>query len=264
MSDSEGPWGRAQAEARAQAQAQAQANPPPPPVGRPVGLYIWLGLMVAAGLGFWAMATFMPARLGPSGWGSALRTFGLLALVSSGLVRMRALRPAIVARNIAIWIGLVGVLALGYAYRTELAGVGQRLRAELFPDQAIATSAHSMVIAQDADGQFSITGAVNGAPVRFIIDTGASDVVLSPDDARRIGLDLNALKFDHPYSTANGVGSGADYKAQSVRAGAVQFANLDVSINRAPMNASLLGMTFLKRLDSFEVKDGKMTLRWKD
>ncbi|HEX7758999.1 MAG TPA: TIGR02281 family clan AA aspartic protease [Caulobacteraceae bacterium] len=266
MSDSEGPWGRAQAEARAQAQAHAQAQAqahPPAPTGRPIGLYIWLGLMVAAGLGFWAMAAFMPARLGANAWGGALRDFGFLALVSSGLVRVREVKPAIIARNVAIWVGLVGVLALGYAYRGELSDAGQRLRAELLPDHAISTGAHEMVVAQDSDGQYSITGAVNGTPVRFIIDTGASDVVLSPDDARRMGLDLDSLKFSHPYSTANGVGSGADYKAQTVRAGAVQFSNLDVSINRAPMGASLLGMTFLKRLDSFEVKDGKMTLRWR-
>ena len=83
-----------------------------------------------------------------------------------------------------------------------------------------------MNIAQDVDGQYSIAGAVNGTPVRFVIDTGASDVVLSPDDARRIGLDLNTLKFDHPYSTANGVGSGADYKAATLRAGAAQFSDV--------------------------------------
>lgn len=264
MSDNEGPWGRAQAEARAQAQVHTQANPQTPaPTGRPIGLYIWLGLIVAAGLGFWAMATFIPARLSSSQWGGALRDFGFLALVSSGLVRLRNVRPAIVARNVAIWIALVGVLALGYAYRGELSDAGRRLQAELLPDHAIATSAHEMVIAQDVDGQYSIAGAVNGTPVRFVIDTGASDVVLSPDDARRIGLDLNTLKFDHPYSTANGVGSGADYKAATLRAGAAQFSDVEVSVNHAPMGASLLGMTFLKRLESFEVKGGKMTLRWK-
>jgi aspartyl protease family protein len=272
MSDSEGPWGRAQAEARAQAQAASQApglspgqspGPPPPPGARPIGFYVWLGLLAAAGLGFWLMTALMPGRLKGSDWGNAARGLALLTVVSAGLANARTLKPLVAVRYAAIWVGIIGVLALGYAYRAELADAGQRLRAEIMPDQAVATTAHEMVIAQDAEGQYSIAGAVNGVPVRFIIDTGASDVVLTLEDARRIGIDQSSLVFSRPYSTANGVGMGADYKARTLSAGAVQFSNVAVSVNQGPMNTSLLGMTFLKRLESFEVKGGKMTLRWK-
>ena len=259
MAEDQGPWGKAQAEARAQAAQVAPAAPP----ARPIGLYIWLGLLAAAGIGFALMATLMPNRLSPSDWGNAWADFGFLALVSAGLIRLRGTRTSTLARNAAIWLAIIGVLALGYAYRNELTDAGQRLQAEIFPDHAVSAKPHEMVILPDADGQFAIMGSVNGQAIRFVIDTGASRIVLSPDDAAKLGVDVGALKFSHPVATANGAGAGADFKLASLQVGAARFTDVDASINRVPMDGSLLGMTFLKRFESVEVRDGRMFLRWR-
>jgi aspartyl protease family protein len=104
-------------------------------------------------------------------------------------------------------------------------------------------------------------GEVDGAPVRFVVDTGASDIVLSPQDAARAGLLPPSTKYSRPSETANGVGYGAPMDVRSLEVGPIRLANVRVFVNQAPMSASLLGMTFLDRLDSFEVRGDQLFLR---
>jgi aspartyl protease family protein len=248
MAQSEGPWGG--------------PRPPTAPRSR-VGLWLWLALLAIAGGGFWLLMRFFPARLSDSDWADAWRNFGILALASSGLVYARGLKASVIARNISIWVAVVAVLAVGYAYRGELMEAGRRVRAELVPAYAVRTGAHEMVLTQGEGGQFYVMGKVNGAPLRFVIDTGASDIVLSPDDAKRVGVPVETLDFARAYETANGVGRGAGWRAERLEVGPVAFKDIEVSINGAPMSASLLGMTFLRRLDSFEFRGNQLVLRWR-
>ena len=109
-----------------------------------------------------------------------------------------------------------------------------------------------------------IVGRVNGQPVRFMVDTGASETVLAPEDARRLGVDLSSLTFDHPSETANGKGFGAAYGARAGGGADVRLTDFPMQINRAPMSSSLLGLSFLNRLASFEIRDRKLYLKWRD
>ena len=118
-----------------------------------------------------------------------------------------------------------------------------------------------MEIRVGASGHFSVTATVNGRPVDFLIDTGASDIVLSPADARRIGYDPARLSFTRQYYTANGIGRGAPVRLDSFASGPIAYDGLAASVNEAPMSESLLGMTFLRRLDSYEVRRDVMILR---
>jgi aspartyl protease family protein len=106
-------------------------------------------------------------------------------------------------------------------------------------------------------------GQVNGAPVRFAIDTGANGVLLAPADAARAGIDPDGLKFSAPGETANGVGYMAPVTLDKLAVGQISLANVPAAIDKAPMSSSLLGMAFLKRLESFEVKGDQLTLRWR-
>jgi len=119
-----------------------------------------------------------------------------------------------------------------------------------------------MVLSESEGGSYFVYGTVNGTRVRFLIDTGASDIVLSPADAGRIGIDLDALKFDHHYETANGIGQGATYTVAQLSVGNIRFSDVPVSIDRTQMSSSLLGMTFLRRLKSFGFGERKLILRW--
>ena len=112
-------------------------------------------------------------------------------------------------RNIALWVAIAAVLVLGYSYRTELSGMLTRVETEFLPGSAVATAPHEMTLTESDDGNYYVYGEVNGTQVKFLIDTGASDIVLSPEDARRIGIDMTSLDFGHKFETANGVVEGA-------------------------------------------------------
>ena len=138
----------------------------------------------------------------------------------------------------------------------------ESLRGALIPSYAIQTGAREMTIAEGEDGHYHVYGTVNGVKVPFLVDTGASDIVLDPQDARRIGLNLDELKFDKPFGSANGVGHGASIEVDELSVGAIRLAKVRMSVNQVPMGSSLLGMTFLKQLKSYSFSGGKLTLRW--
>ena len=94
-----------------------------------------------------------------------------------------------------------------------------------------------------------------------MIDTGASDVALTRADARRLGIDLERLSFDVPYSTANGTSFGARVRLDRVRIGEVVVENVAGSVVSGELDRSLLGMSFLRRLSGFEFRGNELVLR---
>jgi len=238
-------------------------KPPHAPRRLPIGLIIWLGLLAAAAIVYFTLTTLFPGQLGGVDQTDALYALALLALFSSGLVFARRLRPGEAVRNLAIWFAIGATLLVGYSFRAELAAVFDRVRGEVLPGYAVPTSNRSMVLTASTDGHFYVMGEVNGAPVRFIIDTGSSGVVLSPADAQRAGIDLATLKYSSPGETANGVGYDAETKVASLSVGPLRLANVPLQVNKTPMSASLLGMSFLRQADITTHGD-QMTLRWRD
>lgn len=110
-------------------------------------------------------------------------------------------------------------------------------------------------------GHFLVEAVVNGVPIDFMIDTGASHVVLTLEDARKLGLSGN-LNFTQRFQSANGVVRAAPVELRELRIGQFQLYDLEASVNGGPLPISLLGMSFLERLRSYEVARGRLTLRW--
>ena len=251
MTHERGPW------------SHPEPTPRPPRRLRP-GAMLWLGLLGLAVIGFGLLLWLVPGQVQGQDWFEAARLFGLLALVASGLVYARQVDLGRTARNLAIWAVIFVALVAGYSFRDDFTKLGQRVRAALLPAYAASVSAHSVALNRSDDGHFYATGAVNGRPVRFLIDTGSSDIVLSPADAARAGIDPSTLRFSTPSATANGVGYGAPATADSLTVGPIQLAKVPVSVNQAPMPASLLGMTFLSRLESYEFQGDQLILKWRE
>jgi aspartyl protease family protein len=118
-----------------------------------------------------------------------------------------------------------------------------------------------MVVGRSDGGAFFVMAEVNGSPVRFLIDTGSSEIVLSPADAAR--AHVNSAGATLPSETANGVGYGAVATVDNLTVGPIRMRDVPVAVNRAPMSESLLGMSFLRRLESFEVRGDEMILKGK-
>lgn len=249
-----GPWDRPPARQPVRVAAWCRRLPP--------GLFLWLGFLALVGLGLWGLSWYFPARQTAMDWLNAVNLVGFLALVSSGFLYGRRRRLKESARAVALWLAVGVVLVLGFAFRDQLLFLGQNLRSALVPGYPVQTGQREMIVTESAGGGYLVHGMVNGRPVPFLVDTGASDIVLSPADARRIGIPIDSLTFNHVYETANGEGRGAPYRLARLEVGPIVLHDVPVSINQAPMRTSLLGLTFLKRLKSFGFSDHKMILRW--
>jgi aspartyl protease family protein len=254
MASDGGPWGR------------EPPDPPKPPPQRPripvSRRLIWLGILAALAAALWVLARAFPGSLqDPQDRIWLILMFGFFALVSSRVLIVGHIQWSQKARHAAIWVGVIAVLVLGFAYQDELLGVGQRVRAEFSSSYGVATSAHELVVAEGPAGGFFVMGQVNGQPVRFLVDTGSSDTVLSPADAQRVGVNMASLNFEHMAETANGTGYGALFTADNLTVGPIKLDSMPMVVNQAPMSFSLLGMTFLRRLDSFRVRGRRLYLK---
>jgi clan AA aspartic protease (TIGR02281 family) len=119
-----------------------------------------------------------------------------------------------------------------------------------------------MIIPASPHGHFLVEAVVEGTPLAFVVDTGASDVVLSPADAERLGFRAHELRFTRRYQTANGVVAAAPVTLREVRIGQFSAFDIEASVNGAPLPVSLLGMSFLRQFRGYEVDDGRLILRW--
>ena len=107
-----------------------------------------------------------------------------------------------------------------------------------------------------------VDATVNGEVLRFLVDTGASSIFLTPQDAERIGFTAPRLTFSERYDTANGEIRAAPVTLRSLRIGQLEFYDLPASVGEAPGSVSLLGMSFLKRFDSYQVRGDTLILAW--
>ncbi|HEY8616281.1 TIGR02281 family clan AA aspartic protease [Phenylobacterium sp.] len=107
-------------------------------------------------------------------------------------------------------------------------------------------------IPKAADGHYWADAEVNGARVRFLVDTGATAVALTPADAQRLGVKLDQLKFDYTVGTAAGQTRAASIKLAAVSVDGARVENVDALVMEKGLDSSLLGMTYLGRLSSFQ------------
>ena len=111
------------------------------------------------------------------------------------------------------------------------------------------------------DGHYYVTAEVNGAAIDFLVDTGASDIVLSRADAARIGFDLEKLAFLGSARTANGVVPIAYSRLKAIQLGPYLDRGLSVAINGGEMEKSLLGMSYLGLFGRIEIAQDQLILR---
>jgi len=228
-----------------------------PPIAR---VYIWLGGVLALSALVWALFRFFP-EVTPTDFDSAwaIQAVGIAALLSASLIFSRRVGWSEALRNIAIWLAIAGVLAVGFTVR----GTFENLATAFAPAEPHDTGNGAITLSETEGGDYQATGTVNGVRVLFAVDTGASDIVLSPSDARRAGIAVDALTYDKDTFTANGLGHGAPVVLRSLTLGPIHLTNVRATVNQAGMDRSLLGMTFLRRMKSVEFSNHTLTLRWR-
>ncbi len=165
-----------------------------------------------------------------------------------------------ILKYLAIWsvVGLA-IVAL-YSYRFEFSDFKNRIVAEISPTSVQVNDLGELEVSLAQDGHFYIDVKINNTPVRFMIDTGASDIVISIKEAKPLGINLEKLTFNKPYQTANGTSWGANVTLDEIEVGNVVFHNVAASINNADMGTSLLGMSFLRKFKKYEFYRDRLVL----
>jgi aspartyl protease family protein len=162
------------------------------------------------------------------------------------------------------WIVVGLVLMFAYTYRAELREVGDRLMAELMPGRAAQRDARTVEIVRGRGGDFQVAAKVNGTRVAMALDTGASAVVLTHDAAKAAGLPLEMLDYTVAVDTANGRARAASVMLESLAVGDIVEHRVPALIAQSgQLRVSLLGMSFLNRLDGWEVRGDKLVMRGK-
>lgn len=177
-------------------------------------------------------------------------------------------RPMQAIRYLLFWGVLGFALVAGYSYRDELSGGVDRVAGELVPPgQTISVATNeegerAVRVRRRPDGHFVVRGAINGRQMMMLVDTGASSVVLRPSDATRAGVDTDNLNYNVAVRTANGTTFAAPVRLRSVTVGPLEFQDVEALVAQpGSLNENLLGMSFLRRLRSYEFSKDFLTLR---
>jgi aspartyl protease family protein len=137
-----------------------------------------------------------------------------------------------------------------------------RQLADPHPAKTSTVVANTLSYKADRSGHVFVEAEVNGTPIRFLVDTGASFVTLRAEDARAAGIVSGDLHYTRQTATANGVVRVAPVKLRELRLDQLVMEEVDATVIDAPLNISLLGMSFLKRLDGYEMRDGALVVSW--
>lgn len=164
--------------------------------------------------------------------------------------------------NIAICLGTVAGLATAFVFREEAAVVVTEIRAELMPSIALSRAVGEAELRRGWDGHYRAEAKVNGVPLKLMIDTGASMVLIPFEDAMAIGIDPAALDFSVPVTTANGRSEVAPVRLSSIKIGPIAVFDVPAAVARpGRLKAGLLGMSFLDRLDESSFRKDRLILR---
>ena len=179
--------------------------------------------------------------------------FSLILIAVGGYVvaEMRR-RPGRVLQQALIW-GLIFLGVIGAA------GLWDQISQKAMPRQTSGEGGR-IELPLGRDGHFHLTATVNGQKVNFTVDTGASDIVLSQNDARRIGINPDMLSYFGQAQTANGVVATAPVTLDSFTVEGVTDSGLRAVVNNGPMDGSLLGMRYLSRFSNIQMQPDRMIL----
>tara|TARA_R100001369_G_scaffold2657_13_gene8697 strand:- start:500 stop:1087 length:588 start_codon:yes stop_codon:yes gene_type:complete len=157
-------------------------------------------------------------------------------------------------QQVAVWAMIFIGVAAGYGLWGDISRSGD------IPRQSYQAGTGSVTLPRARDGHYYLTATINGTPLRFVVDTGATDMVLTRKDAEAAGLKPDDLKYLGRASTANGEVRTAYVRLAEVELGGVRDTNVPAVVNAGEMRQSLLGMGYLQRWGRIEITNGELIL----
>jgi aspartyl protease family protein len=159
------------------------------------------------------------------------------------------------------WTVLALLLAVAYTFRGELREIGDRVLADLIPGRPVQIG-RAVEITRGRSGEFLVAAQVNAARIGMVLDSGASSVVLTPEAAKAAGLPLEVLSYSVTIETANGRARAAAVTLDRIAVGSIVEHSVPALVAQpGQLRVSLLGMSFLNRLASWEVRSDRLLMR---
>ncbi len=177
----------------------------------------------------------------------------LLFFIGGGFLYGNREKLSTTLMQAAIWVLIFMGVLIGYGFKDTL-------QQQFTPSRAVQNG-DAFEIVRGADRHFHLTLKVNGQNIRFIVDTGASDIVLTQEDAARVGIDVDNLAYLGRASTANGVVATASTVLDQIQLGDVVDRNVRASVNGGEMFGSLLGMAYLNRFSEISIRGDRLILK---
>lgn len=156
-------------------------------------------------------------------------------------------------QQMAIWaLIFIGVIA---AY-----GMWGDIRQTVMPQQSVISSGARIELPRAPDGHYYASAMVNDVSIRFVVDTGATGIVLRTSDARKAGIDMEALAYLGEAMTANGPVRIATVRTERFGFAGSEIARFRVDVNEGQMSQSLMGMSYLQTFSRIEIANGMLVL----
>jgi aspartyl protease family protein len=225
----------------------------------------WLALIVAALTGLFVLFQSPGESIDPIYAGSAaIAAIVLLALLYLVSLKARQGDSRWFHPIILVAFFCAALAGAFWLYTNDLLPLRREMQAKgpLQPTLQSAAQSVSVLIRRNSDGNFATQGQINGTDASLLFDTGASVVMLKPTDAERAGVAVKSLSFTVPVQTANGTVYAAPVRIRSVAIGLLKVEDVEALVAKpGSLNENLLGMSFLRRLASYDLTGDFLTLR---
>ncbi|MND37442.1 hypothetical protein D3C80_281280 [compost metagenome] len=198
-------------------------------------------------------------------FGQLIYLVPIAGLLGAGILAGRRGGRNEALRNLAIWLVIILGLVAAYLYRNDANQFAGRMVAGLMPGRAVVVTGsdgNEVIIQKALGGHFQADVAVDGKNIPMLVDTGASSVVLSFEDASAVGIDTGGLAYTVRVMTANGPAMAAHVRLDEIAIGPISRRNVRAMVARDGMlDESLLGMSFLSTLSSLNMQTDELRLR---
>lgn len=237
-------------------------------------MFGWIGLILVAACGAAVIGYGVPAEylgLHAEGASDVVRIAAMVLTICAALFIAFMENVGLALRQASIWLAIFLGIASMFTYRAELIEVGQEVAGDYIPEDLFAQDNQTaelennrriVAIRAAESGHFDVDTLINGTHVSMLADTGATLVTLTSEDARRIGIDVNALAYDIPLRTANGVTHGASIDIDEIEVGGILVRKVAAIVSQPnALHRSLLGMSYFREIGSFQLSGDQLVLR---